>query len=163
MSSERIPVVDRPANVPIATRAGQPISTATFCAEVQAVADTLPAATHILNLVEDRYAFSVAFAAVVAAGKCNVLPASPKPAVQAEIAAHFDAAAVLHDGIEVALGLAQAALVLPAVTASTAPRVACYRCRSRRRDCIHFRLHRQRQTHRQDLAYVPWRGGGIRR
>lgn len=120
MTTDLIPVVDRPAEAPIARLAGRRVSTAEFCAQVHAVAERLPAATHILNLVEDRYAFSVAFAAIVMAGKCNVLPASPKPAVQAEIAAHFDTAAVLHDGIDVAPGLPERALALRDVNGAAA-------------------------------------------
>ena len=62
-------------------------------------------ADHVLNLVQDRYRFTVAFTAIAAAGRCNVLPPNPKPAVQAELAQRFERVAVLHDGVEVAPGL----------------------------------------------------------
>ncbi len=73
----------------VAWRQGQPIDAGTFLGHVRTVAATLPSAAHAVNLCEDRYAFLVAFCAVVAAGQTNLLPPSRAPhAVDEVMAAH---------------------------------------------------------------------------
>ncbi|MEM9173478.1 MAG: beta-hydroxyacyl-ACP dehydratase, partial [Pseudomonadota bacterium] len=100
-----IPLVDRAADAVIGWHAGAPQTTREFLASVARVADALPTGDHIINLVRERYPFSVAFAAIIAAGKTNVLPPNDKPTVQQELAARFDGASVLHDGIDIASGV----------------------------------------------------------
>ncbi len=77
-----------PARV-LAWRDGAPISAEQFLAEVRALADTLPAASAAVNLCEDRYAFVLAFCAIVLRGQINLLPSSRAPqAVDEVMAAH---------------------------------------------------------------------------
>ena len=64
-----------PARV-VAWRHGEPVGAAQFLASVQAVAATLPDAPAAVNLCEDRYAFLVAFCALVLRGQANLLPSS---------------------------------------------------------------------------------------
>ena len=73
----------------LAWRDGQAVSAAQFLAHVRAVAVTLPAATAAVNLCEDRYAFLVAFCAIVLRGQTNLLPSSRAPqAVDDVMATH---------------------------------------------------------------------------
>lgn len=58
---------------------GRPISVARFLAEVRHVAAQLPRADAAINLCEDRYAFLVAFSAIVLRGQINLLPSSRAP------------------------------------------------------------------------------------
>ena len=53
----------------------------TFTQQVRAVAATLPAGRHAINLCEDRYHFLVAFCAAAARGQTTLLPPSRAPAV----------------------------------------------------------------------------------
>ncbi len=77
-----------PARV-LARRDGRAISAAQFLAQVRAVAAGLPAAAAAVNLCEDRYAFLVAFCAIVLRGQVNLLPSSRAPqAVDEVMAAH---------------------------------------------------------------------------
>jgi acyl-coenzyme A synthetase/AMP-(fatty) acid ligase len=73
----------------LAWRDGRPVSAAQFLAHVRQVAATLPTAAAAVNLCEDRYAFLVAFCAIVLRGQTNLLPASRAPqAVDEVMAAH---------------------------------------------------------------------------
>jgi acyl-coenzyme A synthetase/AMP-(fatty) acid ligase len=73
----------------LAWRARGPVTAAQFFAHVHAVAASLPAATAAVNLCEDRYAFLVAFCAVMLRGQINLLPSSRAPqAVDEVMAAH---------------------------------------------------------------------------
>lgn len=60
----------------VAWRSGSPVSASQFMAQVHAVAALLPVATAAVNLCDDRYAFLVAFCAVVVRGQTNLLPSS---------------------------------------------------------------------------------------
>lgn len=87
---QRLPLLGAadPARV-VAWRHGEPVSAARFLAQVQMVADGLPAAVAAVNLCEDRYAFLVAFCAIVLRGQINLLPSSRAPqAVDEVMAAH---------------------------------------------------------------------------
>lgn len=74
---------------PVAWRDGRPVSAATFLGHVRQVAALLPEADSAVNLCEDRYAFLVAFAALVLRGQANLLPPSRAPhAVDEVMAGH---------------------------------------------------------------------------
>ena len=60
----------------VAWRDGQPVGARAFLADVDALAARLPAAQAAVNLCGDRYAFLVAFAALLARGQINLLPPS---------------------------------------------------------------------------------------
>jgi acyl-coenzyme A synthetase/AMP-(fatty) acid ligase len=68
----------------MAWRDGLPIDSAHFLAQVRAVAELLPDAAAV-NLCEDRYAFLVAFCAVVMRGHINLLPSSRAPQAVNEV------------------------------------------------------------------------------
>lgn len=70
-------------------RDGAAIDAGRFLADVHAVMAQLPVATAAVNLCEDRYAFLVAFCAIVLRGQTNLLPSSRAPrAVDEVMAAH---------------------------------------------------------------------------
>ena len=74
---------------PFAWRDGRAVPVAEFLADVEAVAATLPSARQVVNLCEDRYAFLVAFCAVVVRGQTNLLPPSRAPhAIDEVLAGH---------------------------------------------------------------------------
>jgi acyl-coenzyme A synthetase/AMP-(fatty) acid ligase len=74
---------------PIAWREGRAVSAATFLGHVRQVAALLPQADSAVNLCEDRYAFLVAFAALIVRGQANLLPPSRAPhAVDEVMAGH---------------------------------------------------------------------------
>lgn len=60
----------------VAWRDGRGVVAADFLADVAALAARLPVAQAAVNLCEDRYAFLVAFAALLARGQINLLPPS---------------------------------------------------------------------------------------
>lgn len=60
----------------VAWRDGRAVAASTFLAHVRQVAALLPEADSAVNLCEDRYAFLVAFAALVSRGQINLLPPS---------------------------------------------------------------------------------------
>ena len=64
-----------------AYRASRPIRAAEFLAEAHALAESLPAGRHVINVCADRYRFAVGFAAALLAGKVSLLPPSHTPEV----------------------------------------------------------------------------------
>jgi acyl-coenzyme A synthetase/AMP-(fatty) acid ligase len=87
---QRLPLLSAadPSRV-LVRRHGEAVTAARFLAQVQAVAAGLPAAAAVVNLCEDRYAFLVAFCAIVLRGQINLLPSSRAPqAVDEVMAAH---------------------------------------------------------------------------
>lgn len=75
-----------PARV-VAWRHAEPVTAAQFLAQVQVVATSLPDAQAAVNLCEDRYAFLVAFCAIVLRGQTNLLPSSRAPRAVDEVMA----------------------------------------------------------------------------
>lgn len=68
---------------------GRPVSTDEFLGDVAVLAARLPVAQAAVNLCEDRYAFLVAFAALLVRGQTNLLPPSRAAhAVDETLAAH---------------------------------------------------------------------------
>ncbi|WP_107911141.1 AMP-binding protein [Luteibacter sp. OK325] len=87
-------LVGSPSRV-VAWRGGHAVTAATFLAHVRQVAATLPEAGSAVNLCEDRYAFLVAFAALVTRGQTNLLPPSrARHAVDEVMANHPGAYAI---------------------------------------------------------------------
>ena len=102
----RLALLERNPKDIIAHVRGHPVTAERFAADVRDLIPKLPGATHCFNLLQDRYAFTVAFVAALASGKVNLLPPNARTAVQARLAKSFGEVAVLHDGAEVAPGLA---------------------------------------------------------
>jgi len=88
--AQTLPLLDAQApHRALAWRDGSAIDVAQFVAHVELVAAQLPHAPAAVNLCEDRYAFLVAFCAIVRRGQANLLPPSRAPQAVAEVmAAH---------------------------------------------------------------------------
>ncbi|HWG67218.1 MAG TPA: AMP-binding protein [Rhodanobacteraceae bacterium] len=84
-------LADAPAQRVIAWRNDRAITVSQFLADVNALAARLPTAQAAVNLCEDRYAFLVAFAALLVRGQTNLLPPSRAAhAIDETLAAHPD-------------------------------------------------------------------------
>lgn len=82
-------LAEAPPRRTVAWRDGQAIAVETFLADVDALAARLPTAPAAVNLCDDRYAFMVAFAALLVRGQANLLPPSRAPhAIDAVLAAY---------------------------------------------------------------------------
>lgn len=101
----RLALLERSPEDCIACVRGHPVTAERFRADVRTLIPKLPDATHCFNLLQDRYAFTVAFVAALATGRVNLLPPNARPTVQARLAERFDRVAVLHDGVDLASGL----------------------------------------------------------
>nr|WP_240147973.1 AMP-binding protein [Luteibacter yeojuensis] len=89
MAGAPLPLLVGALSRPVAWRDGRPVSAATFLGHVRRVASLLPDADSAVNLCEDRYAFLVAFAALIVRGQANLLPPSRAPhAVDEVMAGH---------------------------------------------------------------------------
>jgi acyl-coenzyme A synthetase/AMP-(fatty) acid ligase len=95
LSAATLPLLVGSLARPIAWRAGKPVSAAVFLGHVRQVAALLPDAGGAVNLCEDRYAFLVAFAALIVRGQTNLLPPSRAPhAVDEVMAGHTGSYAI---------------------------------------------------------------------
>jgi acyl-coenzyme A synthetase/AMP-(fatty) acid ligase len=92
-----LPLIRGPWGRMIAFRAGNGVDTAAFLADVLALAADLPAGSAAVNLCEDRYAFLVAFCALAATGRTNLLPPSRTPQAVADVLAAHPGAFVLSE------------------------------------------------------------------
>ncbi len=77
-----IPLLDRPDGGPLFHRTAGPVGAAAFLHDVAAAATVLPPGGPVLNLCEDRYAFAVAFAAALVAGRTTLLNLSAAAAAE---------------------------------------------------------------------------------
>lgn len=92
------------ADRPIAWRDGRPISVARFVADAERLAARLPPGGHLINLCEDPYRFTVAFAAALLAGKTNLFPPSRHEHALRRIAAAYPGAGAIADAPAPAFG-----------------------------------------------------------
>ncbi|TVQ29164.1 MAG: acyl-CoA synthetase [Wenzhouxiangella sp.] len=75
-----LPLMTRSLNEPVALHLGQPVSAAQFIGQAQTLAGAMPGDGAIVNLCQDRYAFGLALAAALLAGRTTLLPANRLPA-----------------------------------------------------------------------------------
>lgn len=82
----------------IALDAARAVTQQEFLHAVQALAERLPAASHIINLCQQRYHFLVTFCAILCRGSCNILPPNRNPATIEQIRAEYPLALCINDG-----------------------------------------------------------------
>lgn len=80
-----LPLVVGPLTRSVAIGDDDPISLQRFLRQVQALAETLPAGSHCLNLCENRYRFTVTLCAALLRGQPTLLPPSRAPGVILEM------------------------------------------------------------------------------
>ncbi|MFT5116667.1 MAG: acyl-coenzyme A synthetase/AMP-(fatty) acid ligase [Kiritimatiellia bacterium] len=74
------------------------VSCAEFISDVQRLSSQLPEHSYAINLCSDRYAFLVAFCAVIVRGSTNLLPPNKNAATQSLLAEQYPTAYVVHNG-----------------------------------------------------------------
>jgi acyl-coenzyme A synthetase/AMP-(fatty) acid ligase len=79
----------RGAQACVAVRDGELIAAGRFLGEASALAMQLPASRYVLNTCHDRYAFAVAFAAALIAGRTSLLPPSRTSETLAQLAQSY--------------------------------------------------------------------------
>ncbi|HEY0504401.1 MAG TPA: AMP-binding protein [Lysobacter sp.] len=84
-----VPLTGGDAARAIAFDAARAIDLAAFTRQVRALAATLPAARHAINLCEDRYRYLVAFCAAAVRGQATLMPSSRAPAAIDQVRAQF--------------------------------------------------------------------------
>jgi 3-hydroxymyristoyl/3-hydroxydecanoyl-(acyl carrier protein) dehydratase len=72
-------LADRDPDAPLAWRAGVPVSTRQFLADVARFAPELPGEGPAVNLCVDRYAFAVSLGAALVRGHASLLPPDARP------------------------------------------------------------------------------------
>jgi acyl-CoA synthetase (AMP-forming)/AMP-acid ligase II len=72
-------LAERDPDAPLAWRAGVPVSTRQYLADVARFAPTLPAQGPAVNLCVDRYAFAVSLGAALVRGHASLLPPDARP------------------------------------------------------------------------------------
>lgn len=76
----RLPLITRSPDEVLARVAGRPVTVGQFLFQARALAESLPRARHLINLVQDRYLFSLVFAAAIIAERTTLLPPNRLPA-----------------------------------------------------------------------------------
>jgi acyl-coenzyme A synthetase/AMP-(fatty) acid ligase len=78
-------LADRDPDLPLAWRAGVPVSAREFLADVERFAPRLLAGGPVVNLCVDRYAFAVSLAAALVRGETSLLPPDARPDTLARV------------------------------------------------------------------------------
>jgi acyl-coenzyme A synthetase/AMP-(fatty) acid ligase len=79
-------IAHRSPDAIVAYRAGAAVSARTFLADVARLAACMPAGDHVLNICNDRYRFTVGFAASLLARKVSLLPSTHSPQFISQLA-----------------------------------------------------------------------------
>lgn len=78
-------------------RAGEPVTVATFLADVASLSARLPERGHMISLCRDRYRFAVGFAAALCRGQVNLLPPHDAPGMLDQLRLDYPGAYCLVD------------------------------------------------------------------
>ncbi len=117
--SQQLPLTTHAPGTIIAWHKGQAITTQEFLAQAQALAQSLPEASHAVNLCEDRYAFLLAFAALLIRGQVCLLPPNRATGVVRAVAAEYPGSYCLVDQPCAELALNQFVVTPPFGTRSS--------------------------------------------
>jgi len=101
-SKSSLPLLaDRDLDLPLAWRAGVPVSGRQFLADVAHFAPELHAGGPVVNLCVDRYAFAVSLAAALVRGETSLLPPDARPDTLARLHEIDDPAFAVTDDVHV--------------------------------------------------------------
>jgi acyl-coenzyme A synthetase/AMP-(fatty) acid ligase len=92
-----IPLVERGLDEILFRRENAGLTAARFLRDTRRLAADLPEASHLLNLCQDRYNFTVTFAAAVLRGQVNLLTSNRSPDALRDLAGRFDITTLAHD------------------------------------------------------------------
>lgn len=104
----QIPLVEREPQAAFARAGDKFITAGQFCADINAVAETLPDTRYLVNLCQERYTFTVCFFAALARGVTNLLPSRREPEFAQNLDAYEDLCVASDkeaDGVDVCLNL----------------------------------------------------------
>lgn len=93
----RLPLIDRPLDAPLALHLGETITAGRFLAQAIALSERLPPGQYGFNLCLNRYAFSLAFAALAIAGKTSMSPPNRLKSTVEELSGRYPDSFVLTD------------------------------------------------------------------
>lgn len=100
----KLALLQRSPDESLIASGGRTVSVAEFLAQAEALAGQLPPAANLINLCRGRYAFSVAFAAALIAGRTSLLPANRLAATVDSLIEQYPDCAVISedfmDGLE---------------------------------------------------------------
>lgn len=100
LATALVPLACGPLDRVFALDGAAPVSLQRFLRQARALAETLPAGSHCLNLCEDRYRFMLTLAAALMRGQPTLLPPSRAPSVILEMLERYpDAHCVGDDGL----------------------------------------------------------------
>ena len=92
-----VALFDRALDDPILIDAGQVATVAEVEHRVLTLARALPDTRFVMNLCEDRHHFLIAFCAIIASGKVNLLPPNRQPDTLQELAARYSSIGLVYD------------------------------------------------------------------
>ncbi|WP_376695560.1 AMP-binding protein [Wenzhouxiangella sp. EGI_FJ10305] len=92
-----LPLTNRSLNELVMLHEDEPVTVGRFIARAAMLARQLPEGRPVINLCQDRHAFSVTFAAAIMGGGCNLLPANRLKATVDDLVDSFDGAVVVAD------------------------------------------------------------------
>src|SRR4051812_22668026 len=95
--NDALPLTFRAPGDVVFRRCAEPVTAAGFLGHVADTAAALPDRTHALNFCRDRYAFLVAFAAVLVRGQVSLLTSDRTPHRLGELLARYPGAYALCD------------------------------------------------------------------
>lgn len=103
----RLPLLNRPLDAPVALHLEETITAGRFLAQAVTISERLPTGQYGFNMCHDRYAFSLAFAALAIAGKTVLLPPNRLPSTVEDISGRYRDSFVLTDAETFPDGLEQ--------------------------------------------------------
>lgn len=95
----RLPLIIRAVDAPIALVNQRPILAGQFLYQANCLAEQLPDSRHVINLCQDRYHFSLAFAAAIMAGRTTLLPPNRLPATIDGLLERYPGSRIISDRI----------------------------------------------------------------
>lgn len=101
----------------VAFSGAQPVTAARFLADVERVAEQLPARSHLVNFCVDRYRFAVGLIAALVRGQVNLLPPNQTPEMLRQLQRDYGDLYVLSDAPQ-ELGAIEQVMYPPAVEES---------------------------------------------
>lgn len=93
----RLPLISRQADEPLALIDQRSISAGQFLYQAGYLAERLPRGRHVINLCQDRYHFSLSFAAAIMAGRTTLLPPNRLPATINGLLERYPGSRVISD------------------------------------------------------------------
>lgn len=105
MNSRYLPLTTHALDTAFAYGPLGSVSVSTFHRQVQQLADKLPPSRYVVNTCQDRYLFTLGFAAALIRNRPTLMPSSFTPGTLQQIQARYTDIICLHDGHQRAEGL----------------------------------------------------------